>query len=79
MHVQVYRILVGRPERKRPLGRPRHGCEDGIRMDRKEIDWGIEWIQLAQNRGRWRCLVNTAMDQRVLAPRSWLVGWLVVG
>jgi hypothetical protein len=47
MHVQVYRILVGKPERKRPLGRPRHRCEDGIRMDRKEIDWGIEWIQLA--------------------------------
>jgi hypothetical protein len=68
---KVHKVLVGKPERKRPLGRPRHRWEDGIRMDLREIFWGsVEWIQLAQNRGRWRVLVNTVMNLRVLAPRS---------
>jgi hypothetical protein len=66
---KVHKVLVGKPERKRPLGRPRHRREDGIRMDLREIFWGsVEWIQLAQN--RWRVLVNTVMNLRVLAPRS---------
>jgi hypothetical protein len=51
---KVYRVLVEKPEGKRPLGRPRCRWEDGIRMDLREIGWGsIEWIQVAQDRGRW--------------------------
>jgi hypothetical protein len=62
---------MGKPEGKRPLGRPRHRWEDGIRMDLREIGWGsVDWIQLAQDTGRWQALVNTVMNLRVLAPRS---------
>jgi hypothetical protein len=54
-----------------PLRRPRQRWENGIRIDLREICWGsVEWIQLAQDRGRWRALVNTAMNLRMLAPRS---------
>jgi hypothetical protein len=68
---KVYKGLVGRPEGKRPLGSPRRRWEDGIRMDLRGIGWGsLEWIQLAQNRDRWRALVNTVMNFRVLAPRN---------
>jgi hypothetical protein len=67
----VYRALMGKPEGKRLLGRPRHRWEDGIRMDLKEIGWGsVDWIQLAQDRDRWLALMNTVMNLRVLAPRS---------
>jgi hypothetical protein len=66
----VYRVLVGKPEGKRPLGRPRVRWENGIRMDLKEIGQVIEWIQLAQDGSRWWSLVNTVMNFRVLAPRS---------
>jgi hypothetical protein len=67
----VYRVLMGKPEGKRPLGRPRRRWEDGIRMDIKEIGWGsVDWIQFAQDRNRWRALVNTVMNLRVLSPRS---------
>jgi hypothetical protein len=67
----VYRALMGKPEGKRPLGTPRHRWEDGIRMDVREIGWGsVDWIQLAQDRDRWRALVNKMMNFRVLAPRS---------
>jgi hypothetical protein len=62
----VYRVLVGRPEGKRPLGRPRRRWEDNIKMDLREI--GIEWanwIQLAQDRAQWRAFVNTEMNLRV--------------
>jgi hypothetical protein len=70
----VYRVLVGKPEGKRPLGRPRRRWEDGINMDLREIGWGdVEWIHLAQYRDRWRAVVNAVMNLRVLAPRSWLV------
>jgi hypothetical protein len=72
----VYRVLVGKPEGKRPLGRPRRRWDDGIRMDLREIGWvwgGVEWIQLAQDRDRWRAVVSAVMNLRVLAPRSWLV------
>jgi hypothetical protein len=69
--MNVYRVLVGKPEGKRPLGRPRRRWEDGIRIYLRETGWGIvDWIQLAQDRDRWRALVNTAMNLRVLAPRS---------
>jgi hypothetical protein len=67
----VYRVLMGKPEGKRPLETPRHRWENGIRMDLREIGWGsIDWIQLAHDRDRWRALVNTVMNLRVLAPRS---------
>jgi hypothetical protein len=62
----VYRALVGRPEGKRPLGRPRHRWEDNIKVDLREIDIaGANWIQLAQDRVRWRAFVNTVMNLRV--------------
>jgi hypothetical protein len=67
----VYRVLMGKPEGKRPLERPRCRWEDEIRMDLREIGWGsVDWIQLAQHRDRWRALVSTVMNLRVLAPRS---------
>jgi hypothetical protein len=68
---KVCKVLVGKPERKRQLGRPRSRWEDEIRMDIRETGWGsVEWNQLAQNRDRWQALVNTVMNLRVLAPRS---------
>jgi hypothetical protein len=61
--VKAYRILVGKPERRRPLGRPRRRRVDNIKMDLTEIGWdGVEWIDLAQDRDQWRALVNTAMN-----------------
>jgi hypothetical protein len=67
----VYRVLVGKPEGKGPLERPRRRWEDGIKMDLGETGWGgVEWIQLAQDRDRWRAVVNAVMNLRVLAPRS---------
>jgi hypothetical protein len=67
----VYRVLMGKPEGKRLLGRPRRGWEDEIRMDLREIGLGgVDWIRLAQDRDRWRAVVNTAMNLRILAPRS---------
>jgi hypothetical protein len=67
----VYRVLMGRPEGKRPFGRPRRRWEYGIRIDLREIDWGsVDWIQLAQDSDRWQAVVNTVMNLRVLAPRS---------
>jgi hypothetical protein len=75
----VYKVLVGTPEGKRLLGRPRHRWEDGIRMDSREIGWGsVEWIQLAQNMDRWRALVIMMMKLRVLAPHvssQWIRSW----
>jgi hypothetical protein len=61
-----YRILVGKPEGKRPLGRPRREWVGNIKMDVREIGCGgMEWIDLSQNRGQWRALVNTLMNLRV--------------
>ena len=55
----VYRVLVGKPEGKRPIGRPRHRWEDNIKMDLQKVVFGdMEWIELAQDRDRWRALVN---------------------
>jgi hypothetical protein len=57
---------VGKPEGKRPLGRPRRKWEDNIRMDLREMGWGgMDWIDLAQDRDQWRALVNTVMNLRV--------------
>jgi hypothetical protein len=61
----AYRILVGRPERRRPLGRPRRRWKDKIRMDLQEVGWGMDWIELAQDRDKWRTLVNAVMNLRV--------------
>jgi hypothetical protein len=61
----AYRILVGRPEGRRPLGRPRHRWEDNIKMDLQDVGWGMDWIELAQDRDRWRALVNVVMNLRV--------------
>jgi hypothetical protein len=67
----VYRDLVGKPEGKIPLERPRCRWEDGIKMDLREIGWGgVEWIHLAQDRDRWRPVVNAVMNLRVLVPQS---------
>jgi hypothetical protein len=61
-----YRILVKKPEGKRPLGRPRRRWEDSIRVDLREIGWsGMDWIDLAQGRNQWRAFVNTAVKLRV--------------
>jgi hypothetical protein len=60
----AYRILVGKPEEKRPIGRSRHRWED-IKMDLREVGWGgRDWIDLAQNRDQWRALVNTIINVR---------------
>jgi hypothetical protein len=68
---KVYKVLVGKPEGKRPLGRPRPRWEDGIRMDLREIGLGgVDWIRLSQVRDRWRAVVSAVMNLRVLAPRS---------
>jgi hypothetical protein len=62
----AYRLLVGKPEGKRPLGRPRCRCVDHIRMDRGEVGWGdVDWIGLAKDRNWWRALVNSGLNLRV--------------
>ena len=59
----VHRVLVGKAEGKRPLGRHRRRWEDNIKMDLQEVGWGCrDWIELAQDRDRWRALVNTVMN-----------------
>jgi hypothetical protein len=68
---KVYKVLVGKPEGKRPLGRPRRRWEDGIRMDLREIGLGgVDWLRLAQDRNRWRAVVSAVVNIRFLAPRS---------
>jgi hypothetical protein len=58
-------ILVGIPEGRRPLGRPRHRWEDNIKMALQEMGWGMNWMELAQGRDRWRAVVNAVMNLRV--------------
>ena len=66
----MYRVLVGKPEGKRLLGRPRHRWEDNIKMDFQEVGGGFgDWMELAQDRDRWRALVSTVMNLRV--PKMW--------
>jgi hypothetical protein len=63
---RAHRLLVGKPEGKRALGRPRSRCVDNIRMDFREVGWGdVDWIGLAQDRNRWRALVNSVLNHRV--------------
>jgi hypothetical protein len=62
----VYRVLVGKPEGKRTLGRPRRRWEDNIKMDLQEVGCrGMDWIELAQDKHRWRTLVNVVINLRV--------------
>jgi hypothetical protein len=62
----VYRISLGKPERRRPLGRPRRWWEDNIKMDLQEMGCGsVDWIELAQCRDRWGAVVNAVMNLRV--------------
>jgi hypothetical protein len=64
--IGAYNILVGKPEGRRPLGRPRRRWEDNIKTDLREIGFGdVDWIRLARVRDRWRALVNTVMNLRV--------------
>jgi hypothetical protein len=61
----AYRLLVGKPEGKRPLGRPRRRCVDNIKMDLGEMEWGgVDWIGLAKYNNRWRALVNSVLNIR---------------
>jgi hypothetical protein len=67
----VYKLLVGKPEGKSRLERPRRRWEDGIRMDLREIDFGgVDLIRLAQDRDRWRAVVSAVMNLRVVCLRS---------
>jgi len=67
----VHRVLVGKPEGKRPLGRPRRRWEDNIKMDLQEVGAGYgNWMELAQDRDRWRALVSTVMNLRVPKMRG---------
>jgi hypothetical protein len=62
----AYRLLVGKPEEKRPLGRPRRRWVDNIRLDLGEVEWGdVDWIGLAKDRNRWRALVNSVLNLQV--------------
>jgi hypothetical protein len=73
----VYRVLVGKPEGKRPLGRPRRRWEDNIKTDLQEVGGGCgDWIELAQDRDRWRALVSTVRNLRV--PKAVLYSGMTV-
>jgi hypothetical protein len=62
----AYGLLMGRPEGRRPLGRPRRRWEDNAKMDVQEVGWEVmDWIDMAQDRDRWRALVNVIMNLRV--------------
>jgi hypothetical protein len=62
----AYRIFVGKPEEKRPLGRTRHRWVDNIKMDLTEIEWdGVDWIDMAQDRDQWGALENMVLNLRV--------------
>jgi hypothetical protein len=67
----AYLLLVGKPEGSKPLGRPKRRCLDNIRMDLVEVGWGdVDWIGLAQNRDRWRALVNSVLNLRVVGGKA---------
>jgi hypothetical protein len=63
----VHKVLVGKPEGKRPLGRPRRRWEDNIKMDHQEVGGGrVDWMELVQDRDKWQALVGTVRNFRVL-------------
>ena len=67
----VYRVLVGKPGGKRPLGRPRRRWEDNIKIDLQAVGYeGMDWVQLAQDRDRWRAFMNAVMNFRVRKMRG---------
>jgi len=67
----VYRVLVGKPKGKRPLGRHRHRWEDNIKMDLQEVGGGCgDWMELAQDRDRWRTVVSKVMNRQVPKMRG---------
>ena len=71
----MYRVLVGKPQGKRPLGRPRRRWEDNIRMDLQEVGRSCgDWMELAQDRDRWRALVGVVRNLRV--PKMRGISWL---
>jgi hypothetical protein len=62
----AYRILMGKPEEKRPLGRPKHRWVDNNKMDLRKVGWdGVDWIGMAQDRDQWRALVTTVLNLRI--------------
>jgi hypothetical protein len=68
---KVYKVLMGKPKGKRPLGRPRRRWEGGVRMDLRETGLGgVFWIRLAQYMDRWRAVVSAVINLRVLVPQS---------
>jgi len=70
--ISLLETLVGKPEGKRPLGRPRRRWEDNIKMDLQEMGGGCgDWMELAQDRDRWRALVSTVMNLRI--PKMWVI------
>jgi hypothetical protein len=70
----MYRVVMGKPEGKSPLGRQRSRWENGIKMDLRRLvgGMGVEWIHLAEDRYRWRAIVNAVMKLRILSPPSFL-------
>jgi hypothetical protein len=76
----AYKILVGKPEGKRPLGRPRQRWEHNIRIDLRETGWKVvDWVHLLQDRAQWRTPVNTEMNFRVpLKAGNFLTSWVTV-
>jgi hypothetical protein len=75
-----YKLLVGKPEGKRPLGRPRRRCVDNIKMYLLKIGWGgVDWIGLAQDRDKWRVLVNAVMNLRVPQNAGKLSSGYIIG
>ena len=71
----MHRVLVGKPEGKRPLGRPRHRWKDNIKIDLQEVGGGCgDWMELAKDRDKWRALVSTVMNLRV--PKMRGISWL---
>jgi hypothetical protein len=73
----AYSVLVGKPEERRPLGRPRRRWVDNIKMYLREIGWdGVDWVDLAQDRDHWRALVNTVMNSiKCWEVLEWLHNW----
>jgi hypothetical protein len=76
----AYRILVWKPEGKRPHGWTRRRCEDGIRMDCKEVGWeGVDWIHLVQDKDQWWALVNIVINLRVpYKAGNFLTSWVTL-